>query len=67
MTDFEKKIKMALLERGLNQKWLIEEVTRRTGLYFDRSYLCKIVSGENRNSKIIDAINEILGLDKKVA
>lgn len=64
MTDFEKKIKIALLERDKSQKWLIEEVTRRTGLYFDRSYFCKIVSGENSNPKIINAINEILGFNE---
>lgn len=54
---------MALLESDKNQKWLIEEVAKKTGLYFDRSYFCKIVSGENRNPKILDAINEILGLN----
>ena len=64
MTDFGKKIKKTLIERDVNQKWLIEEVARRTGLYFDRSYFCKIVSGENRNPKIIDAINEILGFNE---
>lgn len=63
MTDFAKKIKMTLLEREMTQKWLIEEVSRRTGLYFDRSYYCKVVSGKNENPKIINAICEILGID----
>lgn len=62
MSDFDKKVKRALLEKDKNQKWLIEEVRRRTGLYFDRSYYCKIVKGEIKNPKIIGAIREILDI-----
>lgn len=65
MTDFEKRIKMALLELEKNQKWFLEEVSKKTGLYFDRSYYCKIVSGKNHNPKIIKAICEILGIEEK--
>ena len=63
MTAFGKKIKKTLIERDVNQKWLIEEVAHRTGLYFDRSYYCKVVNGDNKNPKIINAICEILGID----
>lgn len=64
MSDFGKQIKIALLELDVTQKWLIEEVSRRTGLYFDRSYYCKVVNGDNKNPKIINAICEILGIDE---
>ena len=60
MTDFDKKVKRALLDKDKNQKWLIEEVRNNTGLYFDRSYYCKIVNGEIKNPKIINAICEVL-------
>ena len=42
--------------------WLIEEVKRHTGLYFDRSYLRKIETGQLATPKIVDAICEILGI-----
>ena len=63
MPDFNKKIKMALLEKDKNQKWLIDEVRKKTGLFFDRSYYCKIVNGANKNAKIIAAICEILDIE----
>lgn len=62
MLDFDKKIKRALLEKEKNQKWLIEEVRSRTGLYFDRSYYCKIVKGVIKNPKIVNVICEILDI-----
>ena len=63
LTEFGKSIKFALIERGNTQKWLIDEVKQRTGLYFDTSYLCKIMSGQNTSPKIVEAIKEILALD----
>lgn len=42
---------------------LIAEVKNRTGLYFDDSYLHKIMTGKEKNQKVIDAINAILALE----
>ncbi len=61
MTDeYGKKIKRALIDIGKNQKWLVAEVRDRTGLYFDHSYLSKIMSGKYRNAGMVRAIDAIL-------
>ena len=62
ITDFEKSVKIALIEKGKDQKWLYEEVTKKTGLFFDRSYFYKTVTGTYENPNIISAISEILGI-----
>lgn len=60
ITEYGKKIKFRLLEMEKPQIWLISEVRAKTGLYFDDSYLYKIMFGSLRTPKIIAAINEIL-------
>lgn len=60
ITEFGKTIKFALIERGLTQDWLISEVKRKTGLYFDSSYLNRIMTGRCSSPKIVTAIKEIL-------
>lgn len=64
MTDFGKRIKIALVEKEKKQSWLIEKVKEATGLYFDSSYLCKVMNGKNNNPKIIGVITQILELDR---
>lgn len=59
-TDFGKKIKIALIEKNASQDWLIKEVKQRTGLYFDSSYLNKIMTGTNKNPTIVTCICSIL-------
>lgn len=61
-TDWGLKVKMELLQMGKEQKWLEEEVTKRTGLYMDSGYIYKILSGQRNAPKIVTAINEILGI-----
>ena len=61
-SDFGKRIKVAVLERGVTQEWLIAQVREKTGLYFDSSYLNKIMIGTNGNEKIVSAIKEILSI-----
>lgn len=63
MSDFGIKIKMKLLELNHSQNWLIEEVKAKTGLYFDSSYLYRIMTSQIETPKIIQAIHEILELD----
>ena len=67
LTELGKKIKIALIEKNMTQEWLISEVKKKTGLYFDSSYLNKVMTGNNKNPKIIVAINEILELKTEVA
>ena len=42
LCSFGKKINHRLIALEQSKGWLIEEVKRHTGLYFDRSYLRKI-------------------------
>lgn len=60
--EFSKAIKHRLIDLGRSQAWLIEEVKAKTGLYFDSSYMSKIMTGKENNQKIIKAIKEILEL-----
>lgn len=63
VTEYEKRIKKRLIDIGQPQMWLIEEVKANTGLYFDRSYLHKIMTGKTKTPSIVTAINEILGFN----
>ena len=62
VTPFGKSIKVALIDRGKTQEWLIGQVKEKTGLFFDSSYMYKILTGTQKNPKIINAIKEILDL-----
>jgi hypothetical protein len=53
------------LKINKTQKWLAEEVTRQTGLYVDSGYMYKILTSQREAPKIVDAICEILGINKK--
>ena len=63
LTEFGKQVKIKLIQMDKPQKWLNEEVIKRTGLYFDDSYLHRIVTGKNNNPKIVSAIKEILEIE----
>ena len=62
ITPFGKEIKKILVDMERNQSWLIEQVTMKTGLYFDRSYLHKIMTGQLSTPKIVQAIREVLNI-----
>lgn len=61
-TSFGKEIKKKLVDIDRNQNWLIKQVSVKTGLYFDRSYLHKIMTGQLNTPKIIQAIQEVLNI-----
>lgn len=65
MSNFGKKVKKALIDIDKNQAWLIEEIKAKTSLYFDSSYMHKILSGKNKNPTIVDAICSILNIEKE--
>ena len=65
LTPFGKDIKKRLLDVDHDQSWLIEQVSVKTGLYFDRSYLHKIMTGKLNTPGIVSAICEILGIEKQ--
>ena len=60
--DFKKKVKYRLIDLGKNQKWLEEEISKKTGLFVDSSYLNKIYNGERNAPKLRAAICEILDI-----
>lgn len=62
ITPFGREIKKRLIDLNQSQAWLIDRVAEETGLYFDRSYLNKIMKGQLSTPKIIQAIREILDL-----
>ena len=61
-SDFGKKVKTKLIEIDKTQEWLIAEVKKDTGLFVDSSYLNRILTGRNNNTKIITSIKKILML-----
>lgn len=62
LTEFGKAIKKKLIDINQNQEWLIGEVKTKTDLYFDSSYLYKIMTGKAETPKVVQAIREILVL-----
>lgn len=59
-TQFGKEIKKRLVDKERKQIWLIEQVSKETGLYFDRSYLHKVMTGQLNTPRIVQAICKIL-------
>ena len=59
---FMKEVKKRLIDLDKSQKWLEEQVTEKTGLFVDSSYLGKIYKGERNAPKVVQAIREILGI-----
>ena len=61
-TDFGLCVKTELLRQGKELKWLATEVSERTGLFVDGSYLYKILTGKRKAQKIVEAICDIVGI-----
>lgn len=66
LTNFGKDIKKRLLDIEKNQNWLIEKVKEKTGLYFDSSYMNKIMTGTLKTPSIVNAVCDILELQAPV-
>lgn len=63
INEFGKRVKIALVEKDMTQKQLIDEVSAQTGMYFDRSYIWKVCQGKRNPPIIVDAIKRILELE----
>lgn len=61
-TIYGKRIDKKLIDLDKTQEWLIEQVKDKTGLYIDSSYMYKIKTGQLATPKVVEAINEILGV-----
>ena len=62
--DFGKTVKKRLVDLDKTQKWLMEQIAEKTGLYIDDFYLYKILTGQRNAPKITAAIMEILNLSE---
>lgn len=63
LSPFGKEIKKRLLDIDQSQNWLIDKVKEKTGLYFDSSYMNKILTGTAKTPSITRAICEILEIE----
>ena len=49
---------------GKEQKWLEQTVSEKTGLFVDSGYMYKILTGQRNAPKVVEAICEILNINK---
>lgn len=63
MSSFGKEVRVKLLEIERTNKWLAEEVNKKTGLFCDSAYLSKVLKGDRNPPRIIEAIQEILNME----
>lgn len=64
LCEYGKKIKIRLVEISQTQNWLIQEVEKDTGLYFDSGYLHRILTGKAKTPSIINSISKILEIQE---
>lgn len=62
ISEFGLRVKTELLKKSRTQKWLEEEITKKTGLYVDSGYMHKIFTGQRNAPKIVESICEILNI-----
>ncbi len=62
-SDFGLCVKTELLRIGKSQKWLIDVISEKTGLFVDSSYMHKILTGQRNAPKIVAAICEVLSIE----
>ncbi len=62
LCEFGQKIEIQLVKINRTNAWLIDQVAKDTGKYFDRSYLHKIKTGEASTPGIMASIRRILGI-----
>lgn len=59
-TDFGIEVKTRLLTMGKSQTWLEGQVSEKTGLFVDSSYMYKVLTGQRNAPKVVGAIRTIL-------
>lgn len=64
--DFGKEVKKKLVDLDQTQEWLMQQVREDTGLFIDRSYLYKILTGKLTTPKIMESIAKILEIETAV-
>lgn len=62
-TDFGLEVKTKLLgPPNRTQTWLAEQVSKATGMYVDPAYISRILTGQRKAPKIVEAIRDILDM-----
>jgi hypothetical protein len=64
LCEFGREIKKRLVDIDQNQTWLIAQVSADTGLYFDSSYMYKVLTGKLKTPKIVESIRKILKIEE---
>lgn len=60
-TEFGLEVKTKLLgPPNRTQVWLAEQVSITTGMYVDSAYISKILTGQRKSPRVIQAIRDIL-------
>lgn len=62
LTAYGKRVKKRMIDMDKSSGWLINEVHQKTGMYIDSGYVHKILTGQRAAPKIVEAINEVLGI-----
>lgn len=65
ITAFGKEVKKRLVDIDHQQAWLVREVRKETGQFFDGGYLRKILTGQRNAPKMVHAIRKILDLPEQ--
>ena len=60
MTPAYKKIRSALLSQEKTIRWLVAEVSARTGRYMDAQYLYRIFNEGVNSPAVVQTVEEIL-------
>lgn len=60
--DLKKAVKHRLIDLGMTQRQLCEEVTARTGRFCDNATIKRVLEGTTKKTPIREAIMDILGL-----
>ena len=65
VTPFGITIKTKLLELNRTQNWLIEQVKAMdTSVYVDSSVINKVLTGQIKTGKVVDAIKRVLNIEE---
>jgi len=63
--EMKKAVKHRLIDMGMTQRQLCEEITAQTGRYCDNATIKRVLDGKTKRSPIIEAIREILDLPEE--
>ena len=60
--ELKKAVKHRLIDLGMTQRQLCEEVTAKTGRFCDNATIKRVLDGTTKRTPIREAIMDILGL-----